>query len=277
MINKRKSIPLPRVLRFIRQFSIPYKLGLLERLYGSCLAREGIGWVEASNGVVWKLDLAEPCQRWIVYGDYEGPLQMEWLRQWFRLSGGGVVIDSGANIGQMALFLGPLPGVQLIAFEPLPEASDWLEECLQYYPQWAVRVIRQGLSSANEELIMQVDGARSTSRTDWYRQQHLPMVSLPMTTLDKFLEENSIPSVRLWKLDVEGHELQALEGARRHLKRQSIAAILVELSELTECERLLRDCGYALFRILRRGRLERFAGSNRPTGNLLALPTSFSL
>lgn len=119
---------------------------------------------------------------------------------------------------------------------------------------------------------MQVDGARSTARTDWYRQRHFPTVSLPMTTLDAFLDENGIAGVRLWKLDVEGHELQALEGARRHLERQQIAAILVELAEVTESRRLLADCGYALYRIGRRGRVERFAGSDRAPGNVLALP-----
>lgn len=265
-----KSIHLPHALRLLRRLPLPRKLGLLERLYGRRLAREEIVWVEASNGVVWKLDLADACQRWIVYGDYEGSAQMGWLRRW--LSGGGIVIDSGANIGQMALYLAPLPGVELFAFEPLPSAADWLEECLRRYPRWPVRVIRKGLSSACEEVVMQVDGARSTARTDWYQRKHFPTISLPMTTLDVFLDESGIASVKLWKLDVEGHELQALEGARRHLERQKIAAILVELAEVTEPGRLLADCGYTLYRIDRHGRIERFAGSDRAPGNVLALP-----
>ena len=249
---------------------MPRKLGLLERLFGQRLAREGIAWVEASNGMVWKLDLAHPCERWIVYGDYEGPAQMGWLRRW--LNRGGVVIDSGANIGQMALYLAPLPGVELFAFEPLPSAADWLDECLARYPKWAVRVIRKGLSSADETVIMQVDGARSTTRTDWYRQQHLQTLSLPMTTLDSFLDENRIPEVKLWKLDVEGHELQALEGARRHLERQRIAAILVELSGGPEPRRLFADYGYALYRFGRRGGLVPVTAADTALGNLLALP-----
>ena len=43
---------------------------------------------------------------------------------------------SGANIGQMALYLAPLPGVELFAIEPLPSAADWLEECLAPFPDW---------------------------------------------------------------------------------------------------------------------------------------------
>ena len=30
----------------------------------------------------------------------------------------------------------PLPGVKLFAFEPLPSAADWLEECLRRYPEF---------------------------------------------------------------------------------------------------------------------------------------------
>ena len=265
-----KSLRLPSALRLLRRLPLPHKLGLLERLYGPRLAGEGTAWVEASNGVVWKLDLSDACERWIVYGDYEDPEQMGWLRRW--LNRGGVVIDSGANIGQMALYLAPLPEVELFAFEPLPSAADWLEECLARHPEWSVKVIRKGLSSADDAVVMQVDGARSTARTDWYERKHFPTLSLPMTTLDSFLEENRIPVVKLWKLDVEGHELQALEGAHRYLERQGVAAILVELSGGAEPRRLLADCGYALYRFGRRGGLVPVRGADTALGNLLALP-----
>lgn len=267
--NKPPSIELPSVLRFLRRLPLPHKLGLLERLYGKGLGQLGIVWVETANRVLWKLNLADACQRWIVFGDYEGSTQMSWLRHW--LAPGGVVIDSGANIGQMALYLAPLPSVTLFAFEPLPTAADWLDECLRYQPNWSVKVIRQGLSDSIGTLTMQVDGARSTTRSDWYREKGFPCITAPMTTLDSFLEDGQIESVRLWKLDVEGHELAALEGARRHLERKSIAAILVELSDVEGPQRLLGSYGYSLYRIGRRGALERLSGTERAFGNVLAL------
>lgn len=243
---------------------------MLERLYGKDLRRLGSAWVKAANGVVWKLDLGDACQRWIVYGDYEGAAQMRWMRRW--LDQGGVVIDSGANIGQIVLYLAPLPDVTIFAFEPVAPAADWLTECLQRYPKWEVEVIRQGLSSSPGTLTMQLDGPRSTLRSDWYQRQGFPTLRVPMTTLDDFFDEHQIQSVRLWKLDVEGHEMAALEGARRHLERQAIAAILIELSDVAGPQRLLKDCGYGLYRIERKGGIEPFVGGERPVGNLLALP-----
>lgn len=160
------SLELPAVLRLLRRLPLPHKLGLLEKLYGQELGQLGIAWVVTANGVLWKLNLADACQRWIVFGDYEGSIQMSWLRHW--LAPGGVVIDSGANIGQMLLYLAPLPGVDLFAFEPLPTAADWLDECLRHQPNWSVKVIRQGLSDSIGTLSMQIDGARSTTRSDWY-------------------------------------------------------------------------------------------------------------
>ena len=119
---------------------------------------------------------------------------------------------------------------------------------------------------------MQVDGARSTTRSDWYREQGFPCITAPMTTLDSFLEDHKIENIRLWKLDVEGHELAALEGARRHLERKSIAAILIELSDVEGTQRLLGSYGYSLYQIGRRGALEHFSDSERACGNALALP-----
>jgi FkbM family methyltransferase len=269
-MHKAEAIKLPFGLGLLRHLPIPHKLGVLERLYGDRLKRNGIAWVSTSTRVLWKLNLADVCERWIVYGDYEGPGQMRWLRRW--LSRGGTVIDSGANIGQVLLYLAPQPGVRWFAFEPLPVAADWLDECLALYREWSVEVVRSGLSDSAGTVHLQVDGARSTARMDWYKTKNLETLALPMTTLDRFLDEHGLDRVRLWKLDVEGHELNALEGARRHLEGHRIDAILIELTDFDGVSRVLGDCGYVLHRIDRHGSARRFAGSDRPGGNLLALP-----
>lgn len=222
------SIALPRSLTLLRRLPLPRKLGLLERLYGGRLAALGIGWVETANGVVWKLDLGDPTQRWIVYGDYEGRAQMSWIRDW--LAEGGTVIDSGANIGQMCLYLGPLPGVRIEAFEPLPSAVEWLRDCLRRYPHWDVRLHACGLSDAACRIEVQVDGSRTTARMDWYQQAALPRIGIDVMRLDDFATQARIATIRLWKLDVEGHELAALRGACELLKAKRIEAIIIEIS-----------------------------------------------
>lgn len=268
--TKIKVVTLPIGLKVLRNLTFSHKLGILERLYGKTLAQEGVCWVETSNSVIWKLDLRDATQRWIVFGDYEGPAQMQWLRNWLNL--GGVVIDSGANIGQLLLYLASLPDVRIYAFEPLPDAADWLEECLVNYPNWKVTLTRQGLSCRKGDIPIQIDGSRSTTRMDWYVESEFPKSTITVISLDEFLAENRVEKIRLWKLDVEGHELHALRGAERYLKSQRIEALLVEDSGSGDVIDYLVDCGYSLHHIGGGGCLAPISKISRSYGNILALP-----
>jgi FkbM family methyltransferase len=270
MMHAEGVIDLPIGLRLFRLLPLPHKLGLLERLYGNALRRHGVAWVETSTGITWELDLADACDRWAVYGDYEGPRQMQWLRRW--LAAGGVVVESGANRGQILLFLAPLPRVRWFAFEPVPSVADGLQACLSRYPAWPVKLIRAGLSSKQGDVSVQLDGPRSTARMDWYRDKHCPILSVPMTTLDAFMADEGINRLRLWKLDVEGHELHALQGARHTLEHKRVDAILIELSDVGSSVDLLGAYGYTLYQIAANGDLRLFDQSERPGGNLVALP-----
>ena len=50
-------------------------------------------------------------------------------------------------------------------------------------------------------------------------------------TIDDFIRENKIPSVKLMKIDVEGAEFMVLEGAKESLKNRIIKNLLIELHE----------------------------------------------
>jgi FkbM family methyltransferase len=263
-----ETIKLPPALVAIRKFDFPRKLGLLEMMYGSGLAVHGVCWVECASGVTWKLDLADPTHRWIVYGDYEGSVQMNWLRSW--LAGGGIVLDSGSNIGQMCQYIAPIPGVRVLCFEPLPEAHDWIRECLAQYPSWNVSLYQFGLSDSSSSITVQAKGSRTTARLDWYKGQDLARLEIRVEPLDDFARKQAIDRIRLWKLDVEGHEIAALKGARELLLAKRIEALLIEVS----CHQVipfLQEVGYELFRIGSRGALQPVLDPST-FGNLVALP-----
>jgi FkbM family methyltransferase len=264
-----EEIKLPVGLTALRSLPLPKKLGLLERLFGKILATNGVCWVRASNGVKWKLDLDDPTQRWIVYGDYEGSKQMNWIRNW--LSEGGLVVDSGANIGQMCLFFAALPGVRVMAFEPLPEAYEWIHECLQNYPNWNVSLNNFGLSDRGTSLTVQVWGSRTTARMDWYIDKNYKRIDIEVVSLDEFASKSNIDQVRLWKLDVEGHEISALNGAHDLLKEKRIEAILVEVSSDGVIP-LLHDSGYSVYQIGNNNTLQPISNL-KARGNLVALPS----
>jgi len=266
---------LPFGLAFLRALPLPRKLGFLERIYGQKLSSLGVATVSLSNGFVWKLDLTEVTHRWLVYGDYEGPLQMEWIKSW--LSTGGLFVDSGANIGQMVVSLAYLPSVEVIAFEPVVSERAWLESCLTQYPNWEVNVIPLGLSDHKRQLMIRLAGSRSTLRTDWYVSSQLAEEQIELTTLDSYSETHNINRIRLWKLDMEGHEVQALLGARKLLDGKRIDALLIEIqtNRLPQVLEILSYSHYPLYMIEASGSLRKItdkADCGDFFGNLVSLP-----
>ncbi len=218
----------PFGLEHIQTVDFPHKLGICERLFGKAIAPWGICWVKTGAGLVWKLDLANPTHRWIVYGKYEGAAFLNWAKNY--LPSNGIVIDSGASIGQMLMYLAQyVPQGKVLAFEPGQEAADWLQECLEKNPQLPVELIRAGLGKEVTQLKLRPmgdahqHGAQSQiSETDGE--------SIKIVKLAPELEARGIQTIDLWALDVEGYEIPALQGAEDWLKEKRIKALYVELS-----------------------------------------------
>ncbi|MEO6847691.1 MAG: FkbM family methyltransferase [Chthoniobacterales bacterium] len=269
-------LQLPWLLSLLRKIEFPRKLGLCERIFASTLAKAGTHWVEASNGIVWKLDLANPTHRWIVYGDYEGHSFLEWCRN--NLRDDAVIVDSGANIGQITLYLAPrIPRGKIIAVEPGDSPRAWLKECLALYPDWKVEVVDIGLGAKTEEKFL-VDTGPSHTAGSWARVADHGENRIQIRPLQEVAIELNLKHIDLWKLDLEGHEIPALEGARELLEQKRIAALYVELSPETSqpIMKTLGDFGYQCWDISQSGGLIPFEGAltQRAERNALFLPAS---
>jgi len=218
-----------RMLDLLRKIPIPRKLGFLEIIFGLELKKAGVVWVKTYAGPTWKLDLQNHTHRWILYGDYEGPGFIDWARKWIRPN--STVVDSGANIGQVLLYLAPkIKTGTWIAVEPHPAARSWLQECLQRQDGWRVRIEPFGLGEQLGKCSMSDDwgGDALGSHT------HLKIGAgeIPLMTLDQYIRENSLPKIRLWKLDMEGGEEAALRGAEELFRRGAIEALVMETDEM---------------------------------------------
>lgn len=220
------SLPLP--LTWLQPFDFPHKLGICERLFGGAIAPQGICWVQTGAGIPWKLDLANPTHRWIVYGKYEGAPFLEWAQKF--LPPDGIVVDSGANIGQMLLYLAQwVPQGKILAFEPGAEAADWLEECLATHATLPVEILRFGLGASPAQLRLHNIGA-NYGHGAWNQVSETEGETIQVVRLADELAARSLETVDLWKLDVEGYEIQALQGAEMLLIKQRIRAVYAELS-----------------------------------------------
>lgn len=223
-----RLLPIPKALGRLQRVDFPHKLGICERLFGSALSAHGIGWIETGAGIPWKLDLANPTHRWIVYGKYEGSAFLNWARAF--LPADGVVVDSGANIGQMLLYLAQwVPRGRVLAFEPGKEQAQWLAECLRLHDGLPVELITCGLGALPAKLFLRNPGTAEIHGA-WNQVSEDEGEPIEIARLDDELASRSICHVDLWKLDVEGYEVPALKGAVKLLENQKIKALYVELT-----------------------------------------------
>jgi FkbM family methyltransferase len=142
-----------------------------------------------------------------------------------------VIIDGGANFGTWTEMVRPLfPDAEFHLIEPQPACAPALKKLsaagqgVTFHP---VAVTRPGVTQ-----VQMVSDAKSAGGTGAYVIESAgtreDILQCPATTLDNLFADRLQASNRtLLKLDVEGHEISALEGAERLL-----AAVEVILSEV---------------------------------------------
>lgn len=164
------------------------------------------------------------------------------------------VIDVGANIGNHSIFFSQIFS-KVYAFEPNPQAYY----LLQYNSAGSNIVpLNYGLSSENSTVAFSIDpinlgGSKVIEGRSGPGTPSLNTIDIEVRRLDDNLEiKNQV--VSLIKIDVEGHELQVLEGAVEFIKasrpiivfEQSKDAIFDGTSDTID---FLREKNYRFFTI----------------------------
>ena len=131
---------------------------------------------------------------------------------------GDVVIDIGANQGFFSCYAA-FKGARVFAFEPVPELCQRLRENVVrngFSDRVTIQQCAVGASSGFTDLFVSsfLGGAQSTIVPEFVRSAGVPVVQtirVECKTLPQILEELSLQTVRLCKLDVEGAELAILK------------------------------------------------------------------
>jgi FkbM family methyltransferase len=159
--------------------------------------------------------------RWCRYYEptYE-PDTFQWLRRSCRP--GGVAMDAGAHIGLFSVVMARLvgPSGRVFSFEPTPFTRRVLEETVRLNKVDGVVEVRGEAVSRSSGVITFFDtgdvvsNANSLVKTD--RSKH--EVPVETVSIDDFADARNL-TVSCLKIDVEGAELDVLEGARRTFER----------------------------------------------------------
>lgn len=170
---------------------------------------------------------------------------------------GDVVVDGGANVGFFTLLMSVLvgPGGWVHAFEPEPGNRKALVRNIELNNLMQVTLCAKPLWSRPEKLLLHRNADPGQSAIVLEGNEDCTTVF--STTLDIELPSGTAP--RLIKLDIEGSELRALEGATRLLDNHPPPYIVAEMNEPAlallgsgqmSLRSYLRNWGYETFVLL---------------------------
>lgn len=234
--------------------------------------RSAIVQVEGGGSVA--VDLGTPHGRRIfAYGFCEPAAQA--MRA--LLHPGDAMIDAGANIGLFTVLAAACvgPGGRVIACEPSKSTMDLLRQNVDRNGFEWVELREVALAERPGRLEMQVfepgSGFSSFAPADSSRAR---TVEVEVTTLDQVAGE-LLDRTRVVKLDVEGAELRALQGASALFDRARPDFIVeVEPEHLArqgsspaDVQALFDDAGYVAYEIAERGLLPIRGSWERPAGD----------
>jgi FkbM family methyltransferase len=161
-------------------------------------------------------------------------------------------IDIGANIGIYSLVAATSrSSVSVVAFEPDPASADLLRENIRLNSV-DVRVIEAAISSTAGFAVLHVphghSGMASLRSRGLKQVDEVNVRTVAVDELDGAIAVESGSAIDVViKIDVEGHEFEVLKTLSLWKAWQSVSAIWVEFSPLTDvgsCEQLLLAAGF---------------------------------
>jgi FkbM family methyltransferase len=169
---------------------------------------------------------------------------------------GDTVWDIGANIGFYAAQFLERGAAHVVCFEPAPAALDTLRARFTEIGNAArrVHIVPVALGRERSVAVFQADGASPNNRV--LEVSSGPTIEVPMLSGDEALRELDLPEPHVIKIDVEGYELEVIEGLRGLLTSHAAPrAVLVEVHFALLHERRLdsapatlvqrlSDCGF---------------------------------
>ena len=144
---------------------------------------------------------------------------------------GDVVLDVGSNIGFYSVLSAKLVGPtgKVLAFEPSRSIRERLNFNLELNQLNNVEVVPQGAwHEPGQAVLNLVDGNRGSSSLGEISNSS-SSESVELSRLDEAVPEELIERIRLLKIDVEGSEWAALQGASGLLDRASNIAVICEV------------------------------------------------
>jgi len=169
---------------------------------------KGPFWIPKGNRFVLPFNLAEMERH--IYGEGE-----------HFIHPGDVVLDCGASDGDFTREALRAGAAKVISIEVSPSSAECIRRNLEAeIAAGKVIVYPKGVWDKEDRMTLEVDDTNFAANTVVLRPRNAhPTVEVPLTTIDRIVAELGLPRVDFIKMDIEGAEIRALNGARETLNR----------------------------------------------------------
>lgn len=134
--------------------------------------------------------------------------------KYYKVKAGDIVLDAGAHHGGLTVVYSQKVKEEgkVFSFEPDSRNLEVLYKNLNLNSNYNnVDAIEKGLWNREETVVFFEAGNVGSSM--FYEGEHSKKVSIPTTSIDIFCAEQNIDKLSFIKMDIEGAEIEALEGA----------------------------------------------------------------
>lgn len=143
-----------------------------------------------------------------------------YYQKFYKPQPGDVVMDAGGNVGMMALYFAQLVGPtgKVYCFEPDAHNLRDIQRNLAINPELHDRIVVQSelLWNANTWVDFQESGTVGSSAV-WFSGTE-SIVKKQALTIDAWVQSLGLTRLDFIKMDIEGAEIEALEGAATTLR-----------------------------------------------------------
>lgn len=167
-----------------------------------------------------------------------------------KIEDGDVIIDGGGCWGDTALyFANKAKNTKVYAFEFVPSNIELFNKNIALNPNANIELVKLALSGESGKSYNLIDDGASSSVTE---QETDNSISINTISIDDFVQQNNINKIDFIKLDIEGAELETLNGALNTIKKYKpkLAVALyhnpVDFYEIPNFIKKL-DLGYRLY------------------------------
>lgn len=177
---------------------------------------------------------ADIIERHILFQGYFEYRESVFIRR--TLKPGGVFLDVGANIGWHSMLAAELVGDagRILAFEPASLTYHRLRRNVEINDFSQVHTYPFGLSNREAVFSIYPCEEENSGANSLYGAEHqAPIEQVTVKPGDQVLSDLQTGTIDLCKIDVEGAELDVLEGLAATFAARKIKAVMIELNPVS--------------------------------------------